>query len=660
MESNYFESKEFNEKYNYDGKLGVIYSKKSSEFKLWAPLAEQVELVLYGKDYNALESNKTIIKMNKENRGVWRARINEDLSGEYYNYLVRNNGKTYESVDPYAKAVSINGEKSMVIDMESTNPKGWSNDKKPILNDVTDSIIYEAHIRDLTKDEASGVITELRGKYIGAVLENSKIKGTSITTGLDHLKELGITHIHLLPVFDYGSIDERYDSPDNYNWGYDPQNYNVPEGSYSTNPYEGAVRISEFKEMVYKFHQAGIRVVMDMVYNHTYNLESPLNLTVPGYYYRKDKYGCYSNGSGCGNETASERYMFRKYMIDSVLYWAKEYHIDGFRFDLMGLHDLETMRIIRNELNKVDKSIIMYGEGWTCYDTPLNINESAVKNNICKFDDLQIAAFSDDARDSIKGSVFLKESLGFVNGGDNYEESIKYTICASTKHDEIDLSKVVYLKSFWANEPYQTITYDSAHDNNTLFDKLRMSCKDENEEELLKMNKLAAAIVLTSQGISFLHEVEEFARVKENLQGEIIENSYNSSDYTNELKWLRKQRYIDLFNYYKGLIKLRKEYKAFRMNSNKEIQNNISFMAKGNEFKDNHIVGYIINIEDYNDSYSKIAVIFNANKYNVEVDLDEGKWNVLVDGEKADSEVQYKIEDSIVNVSARSALILIK
>lgn len=660
MESNYFESKEFNEKYNYDGKLGVIYSKKSSEFKLWAPLAEQVELVLYGKDYNALESNKTIIKMNKENRGVWRARINEDLSGEYYNYLVRNNGKTYESVDPYAKAVSINGEKSMVIDMESTNPKGWSNDKKPILNDVTDSIIYEAHIRDLTKDEASGVITELRGKYIGAVLENSKIKGTSITTGLDHLKELGITHIHLLPVFDYGSIDERYDSPDNYNWGYDAQNYNVPEGSYSTNPYEGAVRISEFKEMVYKFHQAGIRVVMDMVYNHTYNLESPLNLTVPGYYYRKDQYGCYSNGSGCGNETASERYMFRKYMIDSVLYWAKEYHIDGFRFDLMGLHDLETMRIIRSELNKVDKSIIMYGEGWTCYNTPLNSNESAVKNNICKFGNLQIAAFSDDARDSIKGSVFLKESLGFVNGGDNYEESIKYTICASTKHDEIDLSKVVYSKSFWANEPYQTITYDSAHDNNTLFDKLRMSCKDENEEELLKMNKLAAAIVLTSQGISFLHEGEEFARVKENLQGEIIENSYNSSDYTNELKWLRKQRYIDLFNYYKGLIKLRKEYKAFRMNSNNEIQNNISFMAKDNHFKDNHIVGYFINIEDYNDSYSKIAVIFNANKYNVEVDLDEGKWNVLVDGEKADSEVQYKIEDSIVNVSARSALILIK
>ena len=660
MESNYFESKEFNEKYNYDGELGVIYSKNSSEFKLWAPLAEQVELVLYGKDYNALESNKTIIKMNKENRGVWRARINEDLSGEYYNYLVRNNGKTYESVDPYAKAVSINGEKSMVIDMESTNPKGWSNDKKPILNDVTDSIIYEAHIRDLTKDEASGVIKALRGKYIGAVLENSKIKGTSITTGVDHLKELGITHIHLLPVFDYGSIDERYDSPDNYNWGYDPQNYNVPEGSYSTNPYEGAVRISEFKEMVYRFHQAGIRVVMDMVYNHTYNLESPLNLTVPGYYYRKDQYGRYSNGSGCGNETASERYMFRKYMIDSVLYWAKEYHIDGFRFDLMGLHDLETMRIIRNELNKVDKSIIMYGEGWTCYDTPLNINESAVKNNICKFDDLQIAAFSDDARDSIKGSVFLKESLGFVNGGDNYEESIKYTICASTKHDEIDLSKVVSSKVFWANEPYQTITYDSAHDNNTLFDKLRMSCKDENEEELLKMNKLAAAIVLTSQGISFLHEGEEFARVKENLQGEIIENSYNSSDYTNELKWLRKQRYIDLFNYYKGLIKLRKEYKAFRMNSNKEIQNNISFMAKGNEFKDEHMVGYFINIEDYNDSYSKLAVIFNANKYNVEVDLNEGKWNVLVDGEKADSEVQYKIEDSIVNVSAMSACILIK
>lgn len=660
MESNYFESKEFNEKYNYDGELGVIYSKNSSEFKLWAPLSEEVQLILYGKEYNNLDSNKTIIKMNKEDRGVWQVIIDEDLNGEYYNYLVRNNGKTYESVDPYAKAVSINGEKSMVIDMEITNPTGWSNDKRPLLKAATDSIIYEAHIRDLTKNEASGVLPALRGKYIGAVLENSKIKNTSITTGFDHLKELGVTHIHLMPVFDYGSIDERYDSPDNYNWGYDPQNYNVPEGSYSTNPYEGSVRISEFKEMVYKFHQAGIRVVMDMVYNHTYNLESPLNITVPGYYYRQDQYGNYSNGSGCGNETASERYMYRKYMIDSVLYWVKEYHIDGFRFDLMGLHDLETMRIIRNELNKVDESIIMYGEGWTCYNTPLNSNESAVKNNIIKFDDLQIAAFSDDARDSIKGSVFLKESLGFVNGGDNFEESIKYAICASTKHDEIDLSKVIYSKVFWANEPYQTITYDSAHDNNTLFDKLRMSCKDENEEEILKMNKLAAAIVLTSQGISFLHEGEEFARVKENLEGEIIENSYNSSDYINELKWLRKQRYIDLFNYYKGLIKLRKEYKAFRMNSNKEIQKNISFMTKDNEFNEDHIVGYIINTEDYEESYSKIAVIFNSNKYDVEVHLNEGGWSVLVDNEKADSKAQYKIEDSMVKISARSTYILIK
>ena len=660
MESNYFESKEFNEKYNYDGELGVIYSKNSSEFKLWAPLSEEVQLILYGKEYNNLDANKTIIKMNKEDRGVWRVIIDEDLNGEYYNYLVRNNGKTCESVDPYAKAVSINGEKSMVIDMEITNPTGWSNDKRPLLKAATDSIIYEAHIRDLTKNEASGVLPALRGKYIGAVLENSKIKNTSITTGFDHLKELGVTHIHLMPVFDYGSIDERYDSPDNYNWGYDPQNYNVPEGSYSTNPYEGSVRISEFKEMVYKFHQAGIRVVMDMVYNHTYNLESPLNITVPGYYYRQDQYGNYSNGSGCGNETASERYMYRKYMIDSVLYWVKEYHIDGFRFDLMGLHDLETMRIIRNELNKVDESIIMYGEGWTCYNTPLNSNESAVKNNIIKFDDLQIAAFSDDARDSIKGSVFLKESLGFVNGGDNFEESIKYAICASTKHDEIDLSKVIYSKVFWANEPYQTITYDSAHDNNTLFDKLRMSCKDENEEEILKMNKLAAAIVLTSQGISFLHEGEEFARVKENLEGEIIENSYNSSDYINELKWLRKQRYIDLFNYYKGLIKLRKEYKAFRMNSNKEIQKNISFMTKSNEFNEDHIVGYMINTEDYEESYSKIAVIFNSNKYDVEVHLNEGGWSVLVDNEKADSKAQYKIEDSMVKVSARSTYILIK
>ena len=656
-----YETEEFAKLYTYDRDLGALYGKDKTKFVLWAPTASKVQVAIYGtngKDYTC--AAKKTVDMVKGDNGTWSLEQSGDLSGTYYNYLVTINGKTNEVTDPYAKAVGVNGNRGMVVDLDATDPEGWNKDTKPELKDATDSVIYEIHIRDFSISEDSGVSVEYRGKYNGFWEEGTKVPGTDIKTGIDHLKELGVTTVHLLPTFDQRSINEtKLDKPQ-FNWGYDPENYNVPEGSYSTNPYEGSVRISEFKEMVYKFHQAGIRVVMDMVYNHTYNLESPLNITVPGYYYRQDQYGNYSNGSGCGNETASERYMYRKYMIDSVLYWVKEYHIDGFRFDLMGLHDLETMRIIRNELNKVDESIIMYGEGWTCYNTPLNSNESAVKNNIIKFDDLQIAAFSDDARDSIKGSVFLKESLGFVNGGDNFEESIKYAICASTKHDEIDLSKVVYPKSFWANEPYQTITYDSAHDNNTLFDKLRMSCKDENEEELLKMNKLAAAIVLTSQGISFLHEGEEFARVKENLQGEIIENSYNSSDYTNELKWLRKQRYIDLFNYYKGLIKLRKEYKAFRMNSNKEIQNNISFMAKGNEFKDEHMVGYFINIEDYNDSYSKIAVIFNANKYNVEVDLNEGEWNVLVDGEKADSEVQYKIEDSIVNVSARSACILIK
>ena len=654
MESNYFESKEFNEKYNYDGELVVIYSKNSSEFKLWAPLAEQVELVLYGKDYNALESNKTIIKMNKENRGVWRARINEDLSGEYYNYLVRNNGKTYESVDPYAKAVSINGEKSMVIDMESTNPKGWSNDKKPILNDVTDSIIYEAHIRDLTKDEASGVITELRGKYIGAVLENSKIKGTSITTGLDHLKELGITHIHLLPVFDYGSIDERYDSPDNYNWGYDPQNYNVPEGSYSTNPYEGAVRISEFKEMVYRFHQAGIRVVMDMVYNHTYNLESPLNLTVPGYYYRKDKYGCYSNGSGCGNETASERYMFRKYMIDSVLYWAKEYHIDGFRFDLMALHDIDTLKEIREELNKIDTSILIYGEGWNGGDSPLPREEACFKCNIGKFDKLQIAAFSDDMRDGIKGHVAHLKEGGFVNGGKDFEESIKFGIVASTYHEGVDYNKVNYSDSPWANEPYQTVNYCSAHDNNTLHDKLKIVCENAAEEEIIEMNKLSAAIFLTSQGIPFIHSGEEFLRTKTNEKGEFIENSYNSNDFVNKIDWTRKVKYMDLFKYYKGLIELRKEYPLFRLESNKEIREKISFIESELGIKKKGIVAY--RLKDHNNEF---IVVFNSNNNEVKINLPKGLWGVMVNNKFSGKEIRDEARD-FYDIIRKSACVLKK
>lgn len=443
-------------------------------------------------------------------------------------------------MDPYAKAVGVNGNRGMVIDLNTTNPEGWEKDTKPELKSATDSIIYEAHVRDLSIDETSGISNEYKGKFKALTIWDSCIPGTTVKTVVNHIKDMGFTHIHLLPAFDFGSIDENKLEQPQFNWGYDPKNYNVPEGSYSTNPYLGDVRIKEFKEMVKALHEAGIRVVMDVVYNHTYNLDSCLNNAVPGYYYRQDENGEYSDASACGNETASERYMFRRYMVDSVVYWAKEYHIDGFRFDLMGIHDIETMKLIREELNKIDSSIIMYGEGWTGGPSPLKEELAALKKNTYKFDKLQIAAFSDDCRDGVKGHVFYDEETGFVNGKDGLEETIKFAIVASTHHKDIDKENIVYSNEFWANEPYQTINYASAHDNYTLWDKLQISTPNCTEEELIAMNKLIAGIILTSQGISFVHAGEEMARTKEDEEGKLVENSFESSDKVNKIYWDRK------------------------------------------------------------------------------------------------------------------------
>ena len=459
--------------------------------------------------------------MNKGVKGTWEIELSGNFNGYYYNYLVNVNGEINEVVDPYAKAVGVNGNRGMIIDLSITNPNGWENDIKPKLKSATDSIIYEVHIRDLSIDESSGIKDEYKGKFKALTILDSCIPGTNVKTVVNHIKDMGFTHIHLLPAFDYGSVDEtKLDQPQ-FNWGYDPKNYNVPEGSYSTNPYLGNVRIKEFKEMVKALH--GIRVVMDVVYNHTYNLESCLNKAVPGYYYRKDENNEYSDASACGNETASERYMFRRYMIDSVIYWAKEYHIDGFRFDLMGIHDIETMKLIRNELNKIDESIIIYGEGWIGGKSPLKEELAALKKTH-KFDKLQIAAFSDDCRDGVKGHVFYEEEAGFVNGRDGLEETIKFAVVASTSHEGVDKNNIIYSEEFWANEPYQTVNYASAHDNYTLWDKLKLSTVNCREEELIAMNKLIAGIILTSQGISFIHAGEEMARTKVDKNGNLVLN----------------------------------------------------------------------------------------------------------------------------------------
>ena len=603
---------------------------------------------------------KEVYTMSKGINGTWIVEINGDFNGQFYNYLININGKISEVVDPYAKAVGVNGNRGMVIDLNTTNPEGWEKDTKPELKSATDSIIYEAHVRDLSIDETSGISNEYKGKFKALTIWDSCIPGTTVKTVVNHIKDMGFTHIHLLPAFDFGSIDENKLEQPQFNWGYDPKNYNVPEGSYSTNPYLGDVRIKEFKEMVKALHEAGIRVVMDVVYNHTYNLDSCLNNAVPGYYYRQDENGEYSDASACGNETASERYMFRRYMVDSVVYWAKEYHIDGFRFDLMGIHDIETMKLIREELNKIDSSIIMYGEGWTGGSSPLKEELAALKKNTYKFDKLQIAAFSDDCRDGVKGHVFYDEETGFVNGKDGLEETIKFAVVASTHHKDIDKENIVYSNEFWANEPYQTINYASAHDNYTLWDKLQISTPNCTEEELIAMNKLIAGIILTSQGISFVHAGEEMARTKEDEEGKLVENSFESSDKVNKIYWDRKVKYKDLFEYYKGLISLRKEYKAFRMNTNEEIKENIHFLKKGVNFSENNLVAYIIDAKNIDIKCEKIAVIINANNKDVDVELEESNWHVMVDEKTAGNEIIETIKDSKVNVSRKSIKVLIK
>lgn len=646
-------SKEFDNKFYYDGELGAIYSKDETIFRVWSPEAKVMELMLY-RDGNT-ESLIEKIPMNKNEVGVWEAIKRGNLNGIYYKYHIKGENFEHDFVDPYCKALGVNGYRAMVVDLEETNPEKWTSDKKPKLMEVVDSILYEMHVRDFSIDDSSGVDEKLKGKFLGVVESNTVIPGTRTKTTLDHLKELGVTHVHLLPSFDFGSIDEEHLEIPQYNWGYDPTNYNVPEGSYSTDPYHGDVRIREFKEMVLKLHEAGIRVVMDVVYNHTYSGEdSNLNLSCPGYYHRQDENGEFSNGSGCGNELASERLMVRKYMIESLKYWAKEYHIDGFRFDLMALHDIETLKEIRKEMDLIDKSIIIYGEGWIGGNSPLSEDEACFKKNINKFGELQIAAFSDDMRDGIKGHVANLMESGFINGGSNFEESIKFGVVASTYHGEIDYDKVNYSDEAWANEPYQTINYCSAHDNNTLHDKLKIVDEDISEEELLEMNKLAAAIVLTSQGIPFIHAGEELFRTKIDKEGNFVENSYKSSDFVNKIDWNRKIKYRNLFDYYKGLIELRKEFKSFRLSSSKEIREKLSFINEELGLNDKDVVTYRVK-----DGKKEIIVVFNGQDKKTEIKLPKGQWGILVNKNVAGKNIISKAQ-GVYRVDKKEALVLIK
>jgi pullulanase len=459
---------------------------------------------------------------------------------------------------------------------------------------------------------------------------------------------MGVTHVHLLPAFDFNSVDETKPEDNKYNWGYDPLNYNVPEGSYSTNPYDGNVRIKEFKTMVQALHKKGLRVILDVVYNHTSDTQnSNFNQFAPGYFYRQNADGSYSNATACGNEVASERAMVRKFMIESVVYWAKEYHLDGFRFDLMGVHDLETMNQISAALHKIDPTIFIYGEGWTAGNSPLPEDQRAVKKNAAKLN--EIAVFSDDIRDGIKGGWSDVKEKGFVSGATGKAESVKFGIVASTPNQQVDYTKVNYSKAPWAAEPFQTITYVSCHDDNTLFDRLKISNPKASEADLVKMDKLANAIVLTSQGVSFLHAGVEMLRTK---QG--VANSYNQPDSINQIDWSRKTKYKAVFEYYKGLIALRKNHPAFRMPSTKMIQTNLKFIDTG----DAGIIAYQLSNNANGDSWKNILIVLNGNPTDKSIKIPAGKWTLVADENTVDEKGIKQVSAGELAIAGTAAYVL--
>lgn len=601
----------------YDGSdLELTYTPQSSKFRVWSPTASEVKLLIYdnGNEGGAYQT----LDMSRSEKGTWALKINEDLKGKFYTFQIKINKKWLgETPGMWVKATGVNGKRAAIIDFAETNPVGWENDVRPPLKNFTDIILYEVHVRDFSISSNSGI--KHKGKFL-AFTERGTKNFAGEATGIDHLKELGITHVHLLPSFDFASVDETKLNENKYNWGYDPENYNVPEGSYSTNAKDPATRIREFKQMVQSFHQSGIRVIMDVVYNHTSaSKNSHLNLLVPGYFYRMNADSTWSNASGCGNETASERAMMRKFMIESVVYWATEYHVDGFRFDLMGIHDIETMNAIRAALDKVDRTIFIYGEGWTAAASPLAEEKRALKKNAIKLDN--IAVFSDDIRDALKGSWMHSQIPGFVSGIDSLEESVKFGVVGATQHADIDYSKLLYSKAPYVNNPTQIINYVSCHDDMCLVDKLKESKPvNATDDELVRFNKLAQTVVFTSQGVPFIYAGEELYRTKMG-----IHNSYQSPDSINQINWNSKTSHKDIFEYYKGLIALRNAHAAFRMPTQDMVQQYLKFI----DMKTPNVVAFKLSNHVNDEIWKDILVIYNGNRKSVSIEIPEGEWNLV-------------------------------
>lgn len=593
-------------------KLGAIYSKEKTTFTLFSPVADSVFVIFYDKGNDSAEKGRLeMMRGEGELRSIFSATAEGNLDGVYYTYEVHTSDGTFSSHDPYARACGVNGHRSMVIDLSKTDPDGFADEDRPKLADPMSMIITEVSVADVSAGASA------HSRYPG------KFKAFTEDKTLSYFKDMGVTHLQLMPSYDFASIDESDSLKEQYNWGYDPYNYNVPEGSYSTDPFNGAVRVREYKEMVHSIHEAGLGVIMDVVYNHTFNVhDSCFYKTAGNYFYRMLDAAKYSDASACGNEIASEKPMVRKYIIDSLCYWASEYHIDGFRFDLMGVLDIETLNEARKALLKINPDIIMYGEGWTGGESTLPESARGMKINAPRTPG--IGMFSDDIRDAVKGHVFYMDELGFVNGAADRGEELKQAVtCAK-----------------WAKSPMQSINYLSCHDNYTLWDRFIISNSHESEEMRIRMNKLAAAILFTAQGIPFFLHGEEFARTKiSEADGAPVENSYCSPLSVNAIDYDRAEQFSDLKAYYKGLIALRRAHKSFYLDTVDEIKKSIHFM---DDMPDG-VVAYTID----NDT-EKVFVAYNAGKNKITIKLADALWEVLADESSAGDKALYTIKDQAI------------
>lgn len=630
----------------YEGEwTEMIYSSHETVFQLWAPSAQEVRVLLYDEGQGG--APRKMFTMQPVKNGLWSVKVGGNLKGKFYAFNVKIDD-VWQGDTPgvMAKAVGVNGNRAAIVDMATTNPKGWEKDIRPMLHKFNDIIVYEMHHRDFSADSTSGVTH--KGLFL-ALTEDSAHTWLGEKTGLAHLKELGITHVHLMPSFDFASIDEtKLDKP-HYNWGYDPQNYFVPEGSYSTDPYRPEVRIKEFKQMVLALHKAGIRVIMDVVFNHTAMMKgSNFERTVPGYFYRMNEKGEPSDGSGCGNETASERPMMRRYMVEALRYWVNEYHVDGFRFDLMGLHDIETMNMIRKAMDEIDPTIYLYGEGWTAGKSMLPDSLSALKKNILKMPG--IAAFSDELRDSLRGPFGADEKGAFIIGRPNHEMGVKFGIVGGIAHPQIDV-KGARKMAIWAHEPSQIISYVSCHDDLCLVDRLKRTLPGISLQEQKALVKLAETAVLTSQGVPFLFAGDELMRDKRG-----VANSYASSDSINAINWSLKTINRDVFDYVRGLIQMRKAHPSFRLGNAKLINEHIEFLPVNNA---TNVVAFRIKGSPLNDSWLNTIVILNARTEPIVIDIPEGKYWIAARDGKIDLVMGLGIiSGNQAKVSPQSALII--